>query len=978
MNYKTKIGTWMLFLFIIVSGLCLFQSNIVRAESNTTINATLEIWHTAGDIYVNDTLTIFANYSYVNGSIAGFDICSFNSESMDFNMSSGLHHYQDSYDTQGNYSYSVNCYEEGYQNLTESSEIEILPLEINSTVDNDNDGYGEDVDCDDNDPDINPGQHEIVYNGKDDDCNPNTLDYLIFELTTEQSTYIPGDTVGININANNGSDTYITINTPTNVSYVYIFSNGSYPVTQQFSLTTLSGMYSIEGVNYYENYTNTDTVEFSIDNTFNVNIQVDENSVYENEEIHFEAIITGAIGSVNLIWNMDDGTEKYDTEFDYTYENTGTYNVVLIATDEGQNQIIKTREIQVDKKLIFKVKVIDNSTNDIIEDATVKLDSDKETTNESGMVEYEVTNETYELKVTAAGYYTYEEDVEISASNTFNVKLNRRLEDAPPLITLLSPANNTEINEGEFRFKFTDDSNADCTLYISEGSGWWLDYNTSTNLESNTEYTFKANLDYGEYQWRVTCTDVDDNTAYSPDYFVTLTSSGIVAQATNEPDTTYNVIQEVYDVIPDFDTYSPDEKKIVEYLEMDVLIKDATRKLDMANRDLFNLKFQPDSISLINRREEIYAEIDQIKETTPLSVSAKDKVEFVKYVDDTELETLFEDYIALKSIELSKKDKKKLIELNKELQKKTTIATKAYIVEIQYISGRTEEVTVIARSIDFGTTRNLMYVEFIPKELVESSDNIVFVTRPDRILNKDPVFEISAEKVSEIVYYIKDKVSLDKIPKIKPIVLTTIIDEDSGNSITGFAIFDNLGFSESNKTVFVIELLVVFILLGVYLFYYYRSSGTALPWEKEHKHVEHVKHYHPRKKHSNVLKAPSDPHKIGYIRNVITQTNQLLKNNNLKKAAMKYYEVKFLYDLLEEHDQKTIFDDIIDLSDGVTYKHILELIDNAIIALAQNNHDNAHELYDEIQTEFDKLSDEHQGKIYSKCCELALHLKSEK
>ena len=169
----------------------------------------------------------------------------------------------------------------------------------------------------------------------------------------------------------------------------------------------------------------------------------------------------------------------------------------------------------------------------------------------------------------------------------------------------------------------------------------------------------------------------------------------------------------------------------------------------------------------------------------------------------------------------------------------------------------------------------------------------------------------------------------------------------------------------------------MFILLGVYLFYYYRSSGNefTVPWKKEH---THVKTHHPSKKHSNVLKAPSDPHKIGYLRNVISQTNQLLKNNNLKEAALKYYEAKFLYDLLEEHDKKAIFDNIIDLSDEITYKHIKELIDSAIIALAQNKYHNAHEYYDEIQGEFDKLSEEHQGKIYSKCCELALHLKSEK
>ena len=189
MNYKTRITAWAILAILLFSGLFIFQYNTVLAETNSsnssinsTINSTLSMWTIFDSYYVNDTVNFLANYSYENGSIAGIEICKFDGVYMNFNMTTGLYYYEKTFDNANNYTVEINCHKQGYENLTGQLTVEILPLIINITADNDNDTFPEDIDCDDNNPDINPGQKEKLYNGLDDDCNLNTLDYLFFNI----------------------------------------------------------------------------------------------------------------------------------------------------------------------------------------------------------------------------------------------------------------------------------------------------------------------------------------------------------------------------------------------------------------------------------------------------------------------------------------------------------------------------------------------------------------------------------------------------------------------------------------------------------------------------------------------------------------------------------------------------------------------------------------------------------------------------
>ncbi len=934
-----------------------FTVSAAENSTNYTIPADLSV--SVYGMLSNETITIAADYSYENGTIPGIDICFTSQGAMSFNMSNGFYYKSESL-LSGNYSRIISCHKEGYENKTDTIEFEVF----DPVIDNDNDGYDVFNDCNDTNPDINPGEEEIFGNSIDDDCNAETPDNLFLNITTSKENYAISETVSILINAVNGSDTYITINTPTNVSYVYIFSNGNYPVTQQYSLTGITGLYSIEAVNYYGDEVLQDYDEFTVGSAMGISIITNKNEAFTNEKISFSAQVTNAVGNVNYIWNMDDGNEKNSASFEHSYSSARAYNIVLIATDQGGNQVIKSKQVIIKPQYTFKVKVIDNSTSEILDEAYVDLDGDTKETNSSGMVEYKVSNKTYGLEAYSDDYIDYDHSIKINGSHTITLKLAKDKSSQRPSVSLITQ-NKTQFS-GELKFRFTDNTKSDCTLYVSEDRSWWSEEGSRDDLQPSTDYSFNPDLEAIDYYWKVHCKDTDGNEGISQIRKVLKKEAGESIEATE----TFSQVQDVYNVIPNFDSYGPDEKKVIEYLDMEVLIKDAKRKLEMANRDIFNLRNEPDTDSIIQKRDEIYERIDSIKDETPLAVKVTDKANFVKYIDETDLAVLLEKYFDVKS---KSKVSSSLLSANKDIQKKVTIETNLYNVEIEYISGRKQEVTLIARKIDSQNSEG-MYVEYIPKEIVETTDDIIFLNSPT-ILEKDPLFEIPIASLNEFVYYINNKIDLSEIPKIKAAVITD--KEVESNAITGFAIFDKLGFSESNKKIFLIQLVVVFVLIGVYLYFSRDSTTYTRIIEKKPKYEKIALNSRSVDANSVAPHKKADEFNFGTRMNYLKGMIRDAKKLNLKDAAIKYHEIKLLYDTLEEAEKTHLYLEVSELLDDITLRNINHNLNLALSALASEKNDESFKLYEEIQNEFEKLSEESKEKIYSRCCELAIRLKDE-
>lgn len=216
----------------------------------------------------------------------------------------------------------------------------------------------------------------------------------------------------------------------------------------------------------------------------------------------------------------------------------------------------------------------------------------------------------------------------------------------------------------------------------------------------------------------------------------------------------------------------------------------------------------------------------------------------------------------------------KLIKNSLDLSKKYTYSSNLefYSISIGYMDGSTKSLSLISETVTSNIDKNLnaSILEFIPKDVAQTSSEIDIKNTIYEILKDDPIISFPLE-TNKISYVINKDIDIEYIKKIKTVILFNKEEENQVNSPSGFFTF--LDSSSSGGYLGIILFgVVAFGLLGYFMFIRKKSQNTYL---------------------------------IDSMNNLIVEANIYKKKGNSKEIFEIYEKISSLYKELEP-DEKEI------------------------------------------------------------------------
>lgn len=799
--------------------------------------------------------------------------------------------------------------------LIQNNDITIKTHAINITIlddDQDNDGFTVD-DCNDQNPNIHPGQNDIPGNNIDEDCSGSDTPVSLTSSISPTNINIGGSTT-VTVNAPLGTN--ITINvcppSPTNPTFEY-YSNCNNLIDelyagQEYTITESDnyGQYVLNVTLQYNNYTDNKKLKYFVNNNLAINVQGDL-TITDNERLVLAAATSGGSSPYTYQWKI--GSNTYSGSILNVSLSVGNYSVEVKSTDNYNNQVTKTVQVEVSKLYTLTVKVL-NSVGGALKDANVEVKNIDTTTDVYGKVTYLLTAGEYDINIDANGYYSKSVTTTINQNKNVEVQLEVADEIEPQITVLTADNKANSALKDRIEYIVEDNQRVECSLMIKDGE--WFSKSSSVIIENDKAkkdivHAFDISTDsFEEIIYTIQCKDKDGNLGKTDEKKIILGQVTKTVQANAEKKI---LLDELYDIQDAYDKFTGNKKSVATTLKLIQKLQDDIKLVERAIRDINDVVFRKDLNDDEKNayREQKSQEIEEIYQSTIVDFELKDSNKFVNYPTDSELRELLNSYY---DRELSDNEFNGL----KQLQNDITVTTEIYELTIQYLNDQNRDQLLVSKKISYDKDlRNTEKIVIFSNTIESIIDGIEYSDEEYVIVSNEAVFFTSNADTTEA-----EKMYAILIPKNIPIAVKT----------TGRVTFEG-GNTAVTGGIILFIVLVLFVLS--------RSKKVK------------ILYYHFRKN--------SNYHKLMLM---IHQAENILDDKDYDKASLIYREIKLMYAHLTPYEKNKIYDEVLLLCDLLNSNYINSKVEE----LKTNPVDKT--ALQKIKVAYNELRGEMQEIIYPK------------
>ncbi len=675
--------------------------------------------------------------------------------------------------------------------------------------------------------------------------------------------------------------------------------------------TDEEGVYCVKTIMTFKNLTREEIIFYEVINNIDIRI-LGEKIVEPDQELKLKAEARYGFSPYTYTWKLDDGWQEVKgQELKKEFEDTGTYEIIVEVKDDKGNIQIKEIDVDVKNKYELDILVKAKDTGNSLENVEVLINDELFYTNSQGRITTELFEDDYDLEIIHNPYIRYRDEVRLDRDKEVTIELERRTQSQTTSTTssndinIISPEENSVLTTSRvvFEAEINPSSTAICKIYLAEENSEWFEELESYQVQDEEKISHTKNLEPGNYKWRVECSEEQNMYSSGNTNFEIRTSS---VSMTSDVFDAGKIRQSLEDARDSMNQLSYEDEKSAKALDLHEKLRRALRDFDRNMRDINSMAFRRDLTQgeIDEKIREYTQNILDLERKTANSIKTLDSKTFIDYPDEDSIKEIAEEYNEEKNIDGR-------LDINKlnSLQNKIVVKTQILLSEITYLDGRSEEITIIHKEIEYKEKldRTDFLLEKIPSGFGVNANDIVFFQEAE-IIKNNPLIKLGAE--DNITYYFPNHIQISDGEEIKTIVMSAVTTSSAStatrirtdNVFTGMVTSIQTNLDAPIWTLIILLILIIAVLIHVFDFKKLFVRITSLGSKKQ----------------------------IQKINLLINDAQDYIDADNLERANFIFKEVKYNYEQSNSKVKKEVYEAAMQVYSELNKSFLIKKI-NALI-----------------------------------------------